>query len=222
LSFVRSKLEEIAAKENAAQNGNAGKSKAPSSGLTATFSPGSGEKGLCASGHAANATTPGDAGALSDDDKMLIGRIDPSEPALLQEMRKLMRVRHYAPRTERSYVGWIVRFAGFVGGWSRVAEVGEVEVKEFLSDLAVNGRVAASTQNQAFNALLFVFRDLLHREMKFLDAERAKKPTRIPVVLNRNEVSATFQQLRGTPLLFAQLLYGQCRNCSVMPMSARP
>ena len=90
------------------------------------------------------------------DDKMLIGRIDTNEPILLQQMRKLMRVRHYATRTERSYTGWIQRFAQFVGGWEKIAGgVGEMEVKEFLSDLAVNGRVAASTQNQAFNALLF-------------------------------------------------------------------
>ncbi len=91
-----------------------------------------------------------------------------------------MRVRHYAVRTERAYVGWILRFAGRVNGWSDgFASAGENEVKEFLSDLAVNGRVAASTQNQAFNALLFFFRDVLKRELSFLDAERAKKPDRI-------------------------------------------
>ena len=143
------------------------------------------------------------------DDKMLIGRIDTTEPILLQQMRKLMRVRHYATRTERSYTGWIQRFAQFVGGWEKIAGgVGEMEVKEFLSDLAVNGRVAASTQNQAFNALLFLFRDVLNREMNFLHAERAKRPSRIPVVLTREEIAATLRQLRGGHLLFAQILYG--------------
>ena len=143
------------------------------------------------------------------DDDMLIGRINSKEPVLLQEVRKLMRVRHYAVRTERAYVGWILRFAARVNGWSDgFVSVGENEVKEFLSDLAVNGKVAASTQNQAFNALLFLFRDVLKRELSFLDAERAKKPERIPVVLTRDEVMAVLDELKGRNQLFGQLLYG--------------
>ncbi len=142
-------------------------------------------------------------------DAMLIGRLNANEPALLQEVRKLMRVRHYAVRTERAYVGWILRFAARVNGWSDgFASAGENEVKEFLSDLAVNGRVAASTQNQAFNALLFFFRDVLKRELSFLDAERAKKPERIPVVLTRDEVMAVLGELKGRDQLFGRLLYG--------------
>ncbi|MEZ6042768.1 MAG: integron integrase [Planctomycetaceae bacterium] len=124
-------------------------------------------------------------------------------------MRKLMRVRHYAPRTERAYAGWVERFAQAFGGWAdSFSQVGEVEIKEFLSDLAVQGRVAASTQNQAFNALLFLFRDVLKRELAFLEAVRAKRPQRVPVVLSREEVAAIFRHLRGESLLFAQLLYG--------------
>ena len=89
-----------------------------------------------------------------NDDKMLVGQIDPNEPALLQEMRKQMRRRHYAARSERSYTGWACRFAQFVGGWEKVSSgITESELKEFLSDLAVRGKVAASTQNQAFHAL---------------------------------------------------------------------
>lgn len=145
----------------------------------------------------------------STDDPMLIGKIDPNEPALLQAMRKLMRVRHYAPRTERAYVGWAERFAASVGGWTEnFSHAGEPEIKEFLTDLAVQGRVAASTQNQAFNALLFLFRDVLNRELAFLDAERAKRPERVPVVMSRDEVAAVLRNLRGVSLLFAQLVYG--------------
>jgi hypothetical protein len=88
-----------------------------------------------------------------NDDKMLVGQIDPGEPALLQEMRKQMRRRHYAARSERSYTGWVGRFAQFVGGWDKISSgVSELELKEFLSDLAVRGKVAASTQNQALAA----------------------------------------------------------------------
>lgn len=151
----------------------------------------------------------GHAGADPVDDKMLIGRIDPREPALLQEIRTLMRIRHYAVRTERAYVGWIQRFVLFVGGWNKdLSDVGEMQVKEFLGNLAVEDKVAASTQNQAFNALLFLFREVLKRDLHFLDTERAKKPSRIPVVLTTSEVATIFRHLKGRDLLFARILYG--------------
>ncbi|MFN9718526.1 MAG: integron integrase [Planctomycetota bacterium] len=147
--------------------------------------------------------------AVPMDDKMLIGRIDPHEPPLLQEIRTLMRIRHYAVRTERAYVGWIQRFVGSVGGWNNdLSDVGEMQVKEFLGNLAVVDRVAASTQNQAFNALLFLFRDVLKRDLHFLDAERAKTPGRVPVVLTTSEVATIFRHLNGRELLFARILYG--------------
>ena len=140
---------------------------------------------------------------------MLVGQIDPNEPPLLQAMRKQMRRRHYAARSERSYTGWACRFAQFVGGWEKISSgVTELELKEFLSDLAVRGKVAASTQNQAFNALLFLFRDVLQREFSYLDSERAKKPERVPVVLSQTEVTTVLRHMRGVPLLFGQLLYG--------------
>ena len=180
LSPFRTKLEELAAHED--QSGRSQRSKGQNS-------------------DASNIPV--------NDDKMLVGQIDPKEPALLQEMRKQMRRRHYAARSERSYTGWACRLAEFVGGWEKIASgVTEVELKEFLSDLAVRGKVAASTQNQAFNALLFLFRDVLKKEFPFLDAERAKKPERLPVVLSQTEVSSVFRHMRGLPLLFGQLLYG--------------
>ena len=136
----------------------------------------------------------GHAGADPVDDKMLIGRIDPREPALLQEIRTLMRVRHYAVRTERAYVGWIQRFVNSIGGWSKdLSDVAEMQVKEFLSNLAVEDKVAASTQNQAFNALLFLFREVLKRDLQFLDTERAKKPSRMRCM------SAALRSIHGMP-----------------------
>jgi integrase len=108
--------------------------------------------------------------------------IDPAEPAVIQEMRREVRLRHYSRRTEKAYAGWALRFFQF-GQWdvdSRLEHVGENELKEFLSDLAVRGHVAASTQNQAFNALLFLFREVLKRNLEFLDATRAKRPERLP------------------------------------------
>jgi integron integrase len=183
LSFIRDKLQEVATRERATR-------PEPSSAVP-------------------RSSRDADDAIRTDVDGMLIGRIDAAEPRLVQQMRELMRVRHYAPRTERSYVGWAVRFAGFVGGWQRVLnDVDETEIKEFLSDLAVNGKVSASTQNQAFNGLLFLFREVLKREMQFLTAERAKTPGRLPVVLDRGEVAAVLRELRGTTLLFGQLLYG--------------
>jgi len=181
LSGIRSKLEEIALKERRTQTSEES-SPAPRS-----------------SGSVIEVT----------DDKMLVGLIDPNEPAILQQMRELMRTRHYAARTERSYTGWACRFAQFAGGWDSVAStVIESDVRDFLSELAVKDRVAASTQNQAFNALLFLFRDVLGRDFAVLNAERAKRPERVPVVLSRSEVAAIFQQMRGVNLLFGQLLYG--------------
>jgi hypothetical protein len=143
------------------------------------------------------------------DDKMLVRLIDPNKPAILQQMRELMRTRHYAARTERSYSGWGCRFAQFARGWVSVAStVIESDVRDFLSKHSVTHRVAASTRNQAFNVFLFLCRDVLGRSFAVLNAEQAKWPERVPVVLSRSKVPAIFQQMRGGSLLFGQLLYG--------------
>ena len=136
-----------------------------------------------------------------------VGKIDPSELPLVQEMRKLLRVRHYARRTELAYVGWVERFLEYVKP-KTADESSEFEVREFLSDLAVQGQVAASTQNQAFSALLFLFRDVLKRKIEFLEAERAKRPQRVPVVMTIEEINEVFRLLGGRDLLFGRLLYG--------------
>jgi integron integrase len=123
-------------------------------------------------------------------------------------VRESIRARHYSRRTEVAYVHWIRRYI-FFHGKRHPAEMGASELTQFLSALAVEGKVAASTQNQALSALLFLYCDVLHQELPWLDGVvRAKHPTRLPVVLTREEVQAIIQHLRGTPRLMSLLLYG--------------
>jgi integron integrase len=129
-------------------------------------------------------------------------------PRLLDRVRGALRARHYSARTEDAYVAWIRRYI-FFHGKRHPAEMGAPEVTRFLTSLAVEGRVAASTQNQALSALLFLYRDVLEIDLPWLDdVVRAKRPARLPVVLTREEVRAVLQQLRGSPRLMACLLYG--------------
>ncbi len=119
-----------------------------------------------------------------------------------------MRARHYSRRTEDAYVAWIKRFILFHGK-RHPAEMGAPEVTGFLTSLAVDRHVAASTQNQALGALLFLYRDVLEVDLPWLDGVvRAKRPARLPVVLTRDEVRAVLQRLDGVPRLMACLLYG--------------
>ena len=132
----------------------------------------------------------------------------PQEPRLLDRVRARMRVLHHSPRTERSYVDWIRRFILFHGK-RHPAELGSEAVEAFLTDLAVERAVSASTQNQALNALAFLYREVLGRELGDLSrAVRAHAPQRLPVVLTRDEVRALLGQLAGTESLVAALLYG--------------
>jgi integron integrase len=119
-----------------------------------------------------------------------------------------MRTRHYSPRTEDAYVAWIRRYI-FFHKKRHPGEMGAAEVTSFLTALAVEARVAASTQNQALSALLFLYRDVLGIDLPWLDnIVRAKRPERLPVVLGREEVHALLQRLDGVPRLMACLLYG--------------
>lgn len=128
---------------------------------------------------------------------------------LLARTREALRTRHYSRRTERSYVGWIGRFLCSLPRELSPQSAHVGHVTQFLSRLAIRDQVAASTQNQAFSALLFLFREVLKREMKGLDeVARAKRPTRVPQVLTRAEVSLILDRLRGTPWLMASLMYG--------------
>jgi integron integrase len=131
-----------------------------------------------------------------------------NKPKLLDQVRQLMRVRHYSIRTEEAYVGWIRRYILFHGK-RHPSELNESHVSQFLSALAVEGRVAASTQNQAFNALLFLYKEVLRRELGFIgEAVRVKRPPKLPVVLSPAEVRTVLAQLDGQYRLMAQLLYG--------------
>jgi integron integrase len=146
------------------------------------------------------------------DESELTGVIDPNEPVSIQKLRRSLRVRHYARRTEQAYVGWTSRFLHWCGVPTATQEQLQVidpgQVKEFLTELAVEGEVAASTQNQALCALVFFFREVAARELPPLDAVRASKPKRLPVVLSRRETERLLAELAGRNLLIAQLLYG--------------
>jgi integron integrase len=131
-----------------------------------------------------------------------------SPPRLLDQVREVIRMRHYSIRTEQAYVQWIRRFILFHGK-RHPREMGAPELTAFLSDLALQRNVAASTQNQALHAILFLYRDVLKLVLPWLDQiARAKKPQRLPVVFTREEVKALLAQLQGTTWLMAMLTYG--------------
>jgi integron integrase len=132
----------------------------------------------------------------------------PPPPRLLDRVRAALRIRHCSLRTEKAYVGWIRRYILFHGK-RHPADMGAAEITRFLSDLAIQRNVAASTQNQALSALLFLYRDVLDQELPWLDdIVRAKNPERIPAVLTREEVQAVIDGLDGPTRLLALLLYG--------------
>jgi site-specific recombinase XerD len=119
------------------------------------------------------------------------------QPRLLARVRDVIRMKHYSLRTEEAYVQWIRRFILFHGK-RHPQKMGADEVRQFLTDLAVTHRVAASTQNQALSALLFLYKTVLQQDIGWIeDIVRAKKPKRLPVVLTRDEVKAVLQHLPG-------------------------
>ena len=133
---------------------------------------------------------------------------DPRAPRLLDRVRGALRARHGSRRTEQAYVGWIRRYILFHGK-RHPAEMGAEEITRFLSALAVQRNVAASTQNQALSALLFLYRNVLDQALPWLDdVVRAQRPARLPVVLTRDEVRAVIRELDGPARLMALLLYG--------------
>ena len=130
------------------------------------------------------------------------------KPKFLDQMRTFMRARRYSRRTEQAYVDWVRRFILFHAK-QHPRELGEEEIVEFLSDLAVKRKVSASTQNQAFCALLFLYEQFLERKLGRLDsALRASKPSRLPVVLSREEVRAVLAHIRPPYRLMLELIYG--------------
>ncbi|MEM6352446.1 MAG: integron integrase [Cyanobacteria bacterium P01_D01_bin.14] len=134
--------------------------------------------------------------------------MQPRPRTLLEAVRDAIRIKHYSYRTEKSYINWIKRYIRF-HDWQHPREMGGPEIEAFLTHLAVTEKVAASTQNQALSALLFLYRIVLQLDLDLnLDAVRAKRSQHIPTVLSKEDVRAVIQQLSGVYRLVVQLLYG--------------
>ncbi|MBT3192123.1 MAG: integron integrase [Verrucomicrobia bacterium] len=127
----------------------------------------------------------------------------------MDQVREVLRYHHYSLRTEQTYCDWIVRFVKF-HGTRHPKEMGKPEVEAFLSHLAQKQHVAKSTQNQAFNALLFLYKHVLDlpERMECVEAVRSRRPKKMPTVLTKDETRSLLAQLEGTPLLMAKVLYG--------------
>ncbi|MGI8731769.1 MAG: integron integrase [Pyrinomonadaceae bacterium] len=129
-------------------------------------------------------------------------------PKLLDQVRTVARLKHFSLRTEQAYVSWIRRFILFHKK-RHPANMAEAEIRQFLANLAVEQEISASTQTVALSALLFLYRDVLKRELPYVEGiERAKPSKRLPVVFSRAEVQSVLAHLNGTYHLIASLLYG--------------
>ena len=127
---------------------------------------------------------------------------------LLDQVRERIRLKHYSIRTEQAYVAWIKRFILFHHK-RHPRDMGRREIEAFLSHLAVVRKVSSSTQNQAFNALLFLYNHVLNKSLDDgINAIRAKRSTRLPEVMTHEEALKLIERLAGTHRLMAQLLYG--------------
>ena len=137
-----------------------------------------------------------------------MNELPPKPPRLLDQMREALRLRHYSLRTEQAYLHWTKRFIYFHGK-RHPRDLGPREVEAFLSHLAVEGGVSASTQGQALAALLFLYKQVLGVDLPWLDeVVRAKRPQRLPAVLTPDEVARLLACLEGTQALMARLFYG--------------
>ena len=131
-----------------------------------------------------------------------------TKPKLLDQMRHVLRLKHMSIRTEEAYLSWTKRFILFHGK-RHPQDMGAPEIRAFLTHLAVQDKVAASTQNGALQALLFLYRHVLRQPFRELqDLERAKRPRRVPTVFTREEAAAVLAQLTGVNRLMASVLYG--------------
>jgi integron integrase len=132
----------------------------------------------------------------------------PHPPKLMEQLRDKVRLKHYSLSTERQYAHWVKRFVLFHGK-RHPKDMGAAEVEAFLTHLAVEGQVAAATQNQALSALLFLYRELLNQDLPWMqDMVRSKRPARLPVVLTQREVAEVLDRMQGPHGLLARLLYG--------------
>jgi len=133
--------------------------------------------------------------------------MDANKPKLLDQMKNIMKIKHYSLQTEKSYVQWVRRYIYFHNKQHPV-NLCALDVQRYLSYLAVEQNVSASTQNQALNAIVFLYKQVLKKELGAIDAIRAKKPKRLPVVLTVEETLLVLSQLSGVKQLMARLLYG--------------
>ena len=132
-----------------------------------------------------------------------------SDLRLMEQVRQVLRYHHYSYRTEKTYCDWILRFVKFHGGKTHPNNMGKKEVEGFLSHLATHGKVSASTQRQALNAIVFLYRDVLDRSIQGeIEPVRAKRHARVPVVMTQEEVGRVLAEMTGVHLLMAKLLYG--------------
>ena len=130
------------------------------------------------------------------------------KPRLLDRVRQTIRARHYSSKTEKAYVSWIKRFIIF-NETRHPNEMGEAEVTRFITHLATQDKVSASTQSQALSAIIFLYKNVLDRQLEWMDRiVRAKRPVRLPVVLSREEVSEVLRHFHGVPWLQGSLMYG--------------
>jgi integron integrase len=169
---------------------------------------------FCAGGERSGyLSTAGRSSGITLPNRGILGRVSTSEtaappPRLLDRVRHAIRVRHYSLRTEETYVAWIRRYILFHGK-RHPSAMGAEEINAFLSHLAVDGNVAAATQNQALSAILFLYREVLCEPLGALgDIVHARRPRRLPVVLTRDEVALIIGHLRGSWWLIGMLLYG--------------
>ena len=153
---------------------------------------------------------------------------------LLEQMQDALRLQHYSYRTEETYLNWARRYILFHRK-RHPGEMGAPEIQAFLLHLAGEGKVSASTQNQALSAILFLYREVLHQEIEPILLSAAKRPERLPTVLSREETMRIIGQMSGLFKLMAQILYGsglrlmECvrgdvcggRGCSAAPNSGR-
>jgi integron integrase len=155
----------------------------------------------------------GDTSSLSPDVETEHGNKLPDYQAIMKKLREAIRIKHYAYSTERTYIEWFQRFHKYLTtakckNWEKDG-ADETDVRDFLSHLAVRQKVASSTQNQAFNALLFLFRQVLKIDLQDLSKTvRAKRGPKLPAVLTQDEVRSLFDQLTDRDLLIVKLLYG--------------
>jgi integron integrase len=142
---------------------------------------------------------------------LVSGNPVPSDvPGALQETRRLIRLKHYSYSTERTYLQWVERFLAYALKPERkIADLSSGDIANFLSHLALKQKISSSTQNQAFNAILFLFRHVFQKNPENLgNTVRAKRGIRLPTVLSINEVKLIFAHMNGTNLLIAEILYG--------------